>query len=139
MSREFEVEVCEICGNVSEELVEINGSSVCKNCAEELGLERNNFLPSNFCVICGWSINREVDERTLRGFLKVIRRWLKRHKAIKVLKVIKKLRFKESLSICRYDFFELISKIIERYSKRLAKKFRKEFVRTYDFKGSLIS
>lgn len=94
------------------------------------------------CVLCGWPINREIEERVLRNYLELIKKWLEEKGANKLASNLESSvenMVNGGLNICRYDFFDYIKALIEKFSPVLGKKFKKEFVDKFDFKGSIIT
>jgi len=70
-----------------------------------------------------------------------VKEWLKGKCDKETLeKVGKRLSFLEgkNLSICRYDFFSLIKKILEEEDEKLGKEFE-NILKVFDFGGSLVS
>jgi hypothetical protein len=135
-----EVEICDLCGNETEDHSIIDGLFVCKDCEENFGLENMEDNSSDVCAICGWPINRPIDKRKTKIFVKSIKNWLEINNGLSdILKQkLDKLERKE-LHVCRYDLFYLIKDIIEAEDETLADKFEKEIASKYDFNGGIIS
>ena len=96
---------------------------------------------SEKCVICGWPINRKISEEISKRFVEGVKEWLKGKCNQEVFEnVVKKLSFLEGkeISICRYDFFSLIKKMLEEEDEKLGKEFE-SILKAFDFGGSLVS
>lgn len=141
MQRDSILEICDICGKISEEFIQPNGLIVCKECAEEFDFKENPEA-CEYCVFCGWPINRITTPEILRGYFKIIKKWLEKENGKEIIKILEKRAeniLNKNLASCRYDFFEYIQKIIEIFSSKLGKKFKKEFVDNFDFQGGMIT
>jgi len=135
-----EVEICDLCGNETEDYSLIDGLVICESCKEDLGLESLEDNSSNVCAICGWPINRPMSKKETKVFISGIRRWLEKNGKLNE-SLSRKLRIfsQKEIHLCRYDFFYLIKDMIEGESKSLAKKFEREIASKYDFYGGIVS
>jgi hypothetical protein len=134
------LEVCDLCGNASEEFIKSDGLIICKECAEEFDLKENSETFEQ-CVFCGWPINREITPEIMQNYLEIIEDWLREKKEEKIIEIIKGRMgnvLNGGLACCRYDFFDYVRGIIELFSPELAKEFEKKFVNSFDFKGGII-
>ena len=143
LSGDLVAEVCDVCGNETTDFIIVNGNVVCKDCAESLEIERSLLDNSEKCEICGWPINKRIKEEEAEKMIRQIVGWVEEQNpevSKKVEKILRKYFVgKGDLKICRYDFFYFIYQIIKSLNKKIGRKFKKRFVSTYDFKGSLIS
>jgi hypothetical protein len=135
-----EVEICDLCGNETEDYSIIDGLVVCESCKENFGLENREDNSSAVCAICGWPINRPIDKKETKIFINSIKNWLEINNGLSdsLKQKLEKLEGKE-LHLCRYDFFYLIKDMIEAEDETLANKFEKEIASKYDFHGGIIS
>jgi hypothetical protein len=135
-----EVEICDLCGNETEDYSIINGLVVCESCKENFGLENREDNSSDVCAICGWPINKPIERREAKNFINSIKDWLKTNSGLSdsLKRKLEKLAGKE-LHLCRYDFFYLIKDMIGAENEALANKFEKEIASKYDFHGGIIS
>jgi hypothetical protein len=135
-----EVEICDLCGNETEDYSIIDGLVVCESCKENFGLENREDNSSAVCAICGWPINRPIDKKETKIFINSIKNWLEINNGLSdsLKQKLEKLEEKE-LHLCRYDFFYLIKDMIEAEDETLANKFEKEIALKYDFHGGIIS
>lgn len=142
-SGDLVAEVCDVCGNETTDFIIVNGNIICKDCAETLSIKESFLDDSEKCEICGWPINKRIKEDEAEMMIRQIVRWIgKQNKEVgkKVEKILRKYFIgKGNLKICRYDFFYFIYQVIKSFDKKISREFKKRFVNTYDFKGSLIS
>jgi hypothetical protein len=133
------LEICDYCGNATEEFIKSNGLIICKSCAEEFNFEENSETFEQ-CVFCGWPINREISSEIVKGYFEIVKEWLRKRdeEIMKIIELRMKNLLNGPLACCRYDFFDYIKGIIELYSPQLAKEFKKEFVDNFDFSGGMI-
>jgi hypothetical protein len=134
------LEVCDLCGNATEEFIKSDGLIICKECAEEFDLKENSETFER-CVFCGWPINRELPPEIMQEYFKIVKKWLeeKNEKEIaRALEARMKNILNRELACCRYDFFDYMRGIIELFSPELAKEFEKKFVNNFDFQGGMI-
>ena len=109
---------------------------------EEFEIKEEVYGKIDYCVFCGWPINRITKKEVLKKYFEVIKEWLKKRKEEKIIKIVEgrlKNILNNELASCRYDFFDFVCKIIEGISPKLAKEFEKEFVENFDFKGAMIT
>lgn len=133
--------MCEICELESEEVVNIESFHVCKECAEDLELKESEVDSSEKCAVCGWPINRRISKEISKKFVEGVKEWLKNKCSKEILeKIEKRLSFLEGkdVSLCRYDFFSLIKKVLEEEDEKLGKEFE-NILKAFDFGGSLVS
>ena len=135
-----EVEICDLCGNETEEYSIIDGLVVCKSCAEDLEMKAIEDNSSDVCSICGWPINKPISKFESKNFINGIIRWLKDDGFLtdSLRSKISKLSNKE-LYICRYDFFYLIKDIISSENENAAEEFEKKIASKYEFGEGIIS
>jgi hypothetical protein len=135
-----EVEICDLCGNETEDYSIINGLVVCESCKENFGLENREDNSSDVCAICGWPINKPIKRREAKNFINSIKDWLETNSGLSdsLKRKLEKLAGKE-LHLCRYDFFYLIKDMIGAENEALAIKFEKEIASKYEFHGGIIS
>ena len=135
-----EVEICDLCGNETEDYLIIDGLVVCESCKEDWGEEGSEDNTSEICALCGWPINRPISKKGIRAFLDGIKSWLeKRGRLSEILR--KKLEFfsGEEIYLCRYDFFYLVKDLIGAEDEKLGEEFEKEIASKYDFYGGIVS
>lgn len=92
-----------------------------------------------YCAICGWPINRIIKKEEVQKFFSSLATWLKKKNQIEIFGIIKAKVKSEDLFLCRYDFFEMIQKILENLDQKLGEEFNQIFTKKYDFQGSIIS
>ncbi len=133
------LEICDSCGEITYNPKIIDGSIICERCVENEFLESKEELKGKYCAICGWPINRVIKKDKVKVFLDYLEKWLSSKNRVELIGVIKPIFKDEKIYLCRYDFFELIEKIIEKFDENIAKEFNKKFTKNFDFQGSLIS
>jgi hypothetical protein len=137
-----EVEICDLCGNETEDYSIVNGLVSCESCIENSSLENEEKEDSSskICALCGWPINRVIKKGEVKELIKGIENWLNQNEglSINIKHKLKKLEGKD-LYFCRYDFFYLVKDIIEAENEALANKFEKEIASKYDFYGGIVS
>jgi len=135
-----EVEICELCGNETEEYSIIEGLVVCNSCKEDLDLKPIEDNSSDVCSICGWPINRPINLKESKNFVEGIIKWLDENGFLNdsLKSKIVKLSGKK-LYMCRYDFFYLIKDIISIENEEAARVFEEKIASKYEFGGGIVS
>jgi len=135
-----EVEICDLCGNETEDYLMIGGLIVCESCREDFGLEECEDNTSEVCALCGWPINKPIDKKEIRVFLDGIKNWLEKKGRLteNLRKKLESFSGKETY-LCRYDFFHLIKDLISLEDERLSEEFEKEIASKYEFYGGIVS
>jgi hypothetical protein len=135
-----EVEICDLCGNETEEYSIIEGLVVCKSCKEDLELNVTEDNSSDVCAICGWPINRPISIRESKKFTEGIIKWLDENGFLNEGLNSKISKFSgKKLYMCRYDFFYLIKDIISSENEEAAKEFEEKIASKYEFGGGIVS
>ena len=135
-----EVEICDLCGNETEEYSIIEGLVVCNSCKEDLELNAMEDNTSDVCSICGWPINRPISIKESKKFVQGIIKWLDDNRFLNDSLKSKIAKFSgKKLYMCRYDFFYLIKDIISLEDEEAAKMFEEKIASKYDFMGGIVS
>jgi len=135
-----EVEICDLCGNETEEYSIIEGLVVCKSCREDSELNAIEDNSSDVCAICGWPINRPIEKKESRKFVEGIIKWLEENRFLTDNLKSQVARFSgKKLYMCRYDFFYLIKDIIGSENEEAAKLFEEKIASKYEFRGGIVS
>jgi len=135
-----EVEICDLCGNETEDYSIIDGLVVCSSCREDLELKTIEDNSSDVCSICGWPINKPISKPESRNFVEGIIRWLKDRGFLTDSLKSKISRFSnKELYCCRYDFLYLVKDIISSENESAAKEFEDKIASKYEFGEAIIS
>ena len=135
-----EVEICDLCGNETEDYSIIDGLVVCSSCREDLELKTIEDNSSDVCSICGWPINKPISKSESRNFVEGIIRWLKDRGFLtdSLKSKISEFSNKE-LYLCRYDFLYLVKDIVSSENESAAKEFEEKIASKYEFGEAIIS
>jgi len=135
-----EVEICDLCGNETEDYLMINGLVVCESCKENFELEESEDNTSEVCALCGWPINRPIVKKEVEILLGGIKDWLENRNRVteNLRKKLEHFSNKE-IYLCRYDFFYLIKDLISSEDVKLGEEFEREIASKYEFYGGIIS
>jgi hypothetical protein len=113
-----------------------NGLFLCKECRD---YKKEEVFKVKLCAICGWPINNVITKNKVKDFLNFLSKWLKEKNKSELLEIVKTKIEVKDFTVCRYDFFEFVEKILENLDLEVAEEFKNIFTKKYDFKDSIIS